>query len=377
MAAGGADLVSMARPLLADPAFAQKTRLGQADRINPCIACNQACLDAIFSNATATCLVNPRAARELDFVAPAPAHRQHMAVVGAGPAGITFAIEAAQRGHSVTLWDAATQVGGQLQMACRVPGKSEFYELLRYFRRALELAGVQLKLGQAVDAKTLVQAGCDTYVLATGVLPRVPDIEGINHAKVVHYTDVLQGRVTAGKRVAILGAGGIGFDVAAFLTENEMESTQLASFTQAWGVDLDFSQAGGLLRPLPDEIAQTVSPREVFMFQRSAHVMGKNLGRTTGWIHKAKLRRAHVQQMVGVTYLRIDDAGLHYQIQDETKVLAVDHVVVCAGQISNTSLAEDLQALGVTPHVIGGAFQAAELDAMRAIDQATRLALSL
>jgi 2,4-dienoyl-CoA reductase (NADPH2) len=194
---------------------------------------------------------------------------------------------------------------------------------------------------------------------------------------VVHYTDVLQGRVTVGKRVAILGAGGIGFDVAAFLTENEMESTQLASFTQAWGVDLDFSQAGGLLRPLPDEIAQTGSPREVFMFQRSAHVMGKNLGRTTGWIHKAKLRRAHVQQMVGVTYLRIDDAGLHYQIQDETKVLAVDHVVVCAGQISNTSLAEDLQALGVTPHVIGGAFQAAELDAMRAIDQATRLALSL
>jgi len=376
VAAGDADLVSMARPLLADPAFARKTRLGQADRINPCIACNQACLDAIFSNATATCLVNPRAARELDFVASVPTHRQHMAVVGAGPAGISFAIEAASRGHAVTLWDAATQVGGQLQMACRVPGKSEFNELLRYFRGALDHAGVHMKLGHAVDAKTLLEAGCDTFVLATGVLPRIPDFEGINHAKVLQYTDVLQGRVTVGRRVAILGAGGIGFDVAAFLTENEMESTQLTSFTKAWGVDLDFTQPGGLVRASPDEKAQSTTPREVFMFQRSAHVMGKNLGRTTGWIHKAKLRRANVQQMVGVTYLRIDDAGLHYQIQNETRVLAVDHVVVCAGQISNTSLAKDLQALGVTPHLIGGACQAAELDAMRAIDQATRLALS-
>jgi 2,4-dienoyl-CoA reductase (NADPH2) len=376
VAAGDADLVSMARPLLADPAFARKTRLGQADRINPCIACNQACLDAIFSNATATCLVNPRAARELDFVASVPTHRQHMAVVGAGPAGISFAIEAASRGHAVTLWDAASQVGGQLQMACRVPGKSEFNELLRYFRGALDHAGVHMKLGHAVDAKTLLEAGCDTFVLATGVLPRIPDFEGINHAKVLQYTDVLQGRVTVGRRVAILGAGGIGFDVAAFLTENEMESTQLTSFTKAWGVDLDFTQPGGLVRASPDEKAQSTTPREVFMFQRSAHVMGKNLGRTTGWIHKAKLRRANVQQMVGVTYLRIDDAGLHYQIQNETRVLAVDHVVVCAGQISNTSLAKDLQALGVTPHLIGGACQAAELDAMRAIDQATRLALS-
>jgi 2,4-dienoyl-CoA reductase (NADPH2) len=376
VAAGDADLVSMARPLLADPAFARKTRLGQADRINPCIACNQACLDAIFSNATATCLVNPRAARELDFVASVPTHRQHMAVVGAGPAGISFAIEAASRGHAVTLWDAASQVGGQLQMACRVPGKSEFNELLRYFRGALDHAGVHMKLGHAVDAKTLLEAGCDTFVLATGVLPRIPDFEGINHAKVLQYTDVLQGRVTVGRRVAILGAGGIGFDVAAFLTENEMESTQLTSFTKAWGVDLDFTQPGGLVRASPDEKPQSTTPREVFMFQRSAHVMGKNLGRTTGWIHKAKLRRANVQQMVGVTYLRIDDAGLHYQIQNETRVLAVDHVVVCAGQISNTSLAKDLQALGVTPHLIGGACQAAELDAMRAIDQATRLALS-
>jgi 2,4-dienoyl-CoA reductase (NADPH2) len=376
VATGDADLVSMARPLLADPAFARKTRLGQADRINPCIACNQACLDAIFSNATATCLVNPRAARELDFVASVPTHRQHMAVVGAGPAGISFAIEAASRGHAVTLWDAASQVGGQLQMACRVPGKSEFNELLRYFRGALDHAGVHMKLGHAVDAKTLLEAGCDTFVLATGVLPRIPDFEGINHAKVLQYTDVLQGRVTVGRRVAILGAGGIGFDVAAFLTENEMESTQLTSFTKAWGVDLDFTQPGGLVRASPDEKAQSTTPREVFMFQRSAHVMGKNLGRTTGWIHKAKLRRANVQQMVGVTYLRIDDAGLHYQIQNETRVLAVDHVVVCAGQISNTSLAKDLQALGVTPHLIGGACQAAELDAMRAIDQATRLALS-
>uniref|UniRef100_UPI004048DFE1 oxidoreductase n=1 Tax=Limnohabitans sp. TaxID=1907725 RepID=UPI004048DFE1 len=376
VAAGDADLVSMARPLLADPAFARKTRLGQADRINPCIACNQACLDAIFSNSTATCLVNPRAARELDFVAKVPTQRQHMGVVGAGPAGISFAIEAAHRGHAVTLWDEATQVGGQLQMACRVPGKHEFFQLLSYFRVALDHAGVKIKLGHAVDAKTLVEAGCDTYVLATGVLPRVPDIQGINHPKVVHYTDVLQGRVTVGKRVAILGAGGIGFDVAAFLTENDMESTQLASFIHAWGVDLDFKQPGGLAGALPEVKARTGRQHDVFMFQRSAHVMGKYLGRTTGWIHKAKLRRANVQQMVGVTYLRIDDEGLHYQIQNETRVLAVDHVVVCAGQVSNTSLAEDLQALGVTPYLIGGAHQAEELDATRAIDQAMRLALS-
>ncbi len=376
VAAGDADLVSMARPLLADPAFARKTRLGQGKNINPCIACNQACLDAIFSNATATCLVNPRAGRELDYLSTAPAEHKRIAVVGAGPAGICFAIEAAQRGHHVTLWDAANQIGGQLQMACQVPGKSEFLELLRYYQTALDHPHIQLKLGQEVHADVLINEGFDAYVLATGVLPRTPDIPGIDHPKVLRYTDVLSERVSVGPRVAVIGAGGIGFDVAAFLTEDAHESTDLATFSQIWGVDLNFATAGGLL-PAPAQMKFDSPPREVVMLQRSPQAMGKNLGRTTGWIHKAKLRRANVKQIVGVTYLKIDDAGLHYKIQEATHVLEVDHIVICAGQISNTSLVSEFQALGVQPHLIGGVFQAVELDAMRAIEQATRLALCI
>ena len=375
VAAGEADLVSMARPLLADPAFARKTRLGQADAINPCIACNQACLDAIFSNATATCLVNPRAARELDFVSQPVTKRRRIAVVGAGPAGMTAALEAAQRGHDVTLWDAQTHIGGQLLLAREVPGKSEFNELLRYFDQALNAAGVQRKLGQTVQAQALVQASFDAYVVATGVLPREPQIEGIHHHKVLRYIDVLRSRVKVGQRVAILGAGGIGFDVAAFLTEDPSESTQIESFTREWGVDLSLSTSGGVSKT--DASSTHATRREVVMFQRSEHTMGRKLGRTTGWIHKAKLRRANVQQIVGATYERIDDAGLHYSVQGQTHCLAVDHIVVCAGQIPHRSLADDLIKLGVTPHVIGGAHEAAELDAMRAIDQATRLALTL
>lgn len=376
VADGDADLVSMARPLLADPAFARKTREGQEALINPCIACNQACLDAIFSNATATCLVNPRAARELDFVRPAPTQHKRIAVVGAGPAGITFAIEAAHRGHDVTLWDAAPQIGGQLQMACRVPGKSEFHALLRYFQRALDHPHIQLKLGCVVDADTLISQSFDDYVLATGVMPRVPEIAGVDHPKVLRYSDVLTGKVSVGQRVAIVGAGGIGFDVAAFLTEDTSESTDMASFAQTWGVDLNFSHAGGVM-PSPPEVTSAPQGREVVMLQRSTQVMGKNLGRTTGWIHKAKLKRANVKQIVGVTYLHIDDAGLHYKVGDETHVLEVDHIVICAGQVSNTLLASELQARGIEPRLIGGVFQAAELDAMRAIDQATRLALNM
>lgn len=376
VASGDADLVSMARPLLADPAFALKTRLGEEDRISPCIACNQACLDAIFSNATATCLVNPRAARELDFVHPAPAQHKRIAVVGAGPAGISFAIEAAHLGHNVTLWDAAPQIGGQLQMACRVPGKSEFHALLRYFQTALDHPRIKLKLGCAVDADTLLSQGFDDYVLATGVLPRVPEMAGIDHPKVLRYSDVLAGKVSVGQRVAILGAGGIGFDVAAFLTEDTSESTDLARFAQTWGVDLNFSHAGGVMTS-PPEVKSASQGRELVMLQRSAQAMGKNLGRTTGWIHKAKLKRANVKQIVGVMYLHIDDAGLHYKVGDETHVLQVDHIVICAGQVSNTSLASELRAVGIEPHLIGGVYQAAELDAMRAIDQATRLAINI
>lgn len=376
VAAGDADLVSMARPLLADPAFTRKTRLGEEDRINPCIACNQACLDAIFSNATATCLVNPRAAREIDFAHPAPTQHKRIAVVGAGPAGISFAIEAAHRGHDVTLWDAAAQIGGQLQMACRVPGKNEFHALLRYFHNALDHPRIQLKLGCAVSAKALVSQAFDDYVLATGVLPRVPEMAGIDHPKVLSYTDVLTGKVVVGQRVAILGAGGIGFDVAAFLTEDPDESTDVALFAKTWGVDLNFLHPGGVL-PRPPEVTSGLQGREVVMLQRSTHAMGKNLGRTTGWIHKAKLKRSSVKQIVGVRYLHIDDAGLHYKVDGETHTLQVDHIVVCAGQVSNRSLVSELQALGIEPRLIGGVYQAAELDAMRAIDQATRLALTI
>lgn len=376
VAKGDADLVSMARPLLADPAFARKARLGQGDLINPCIACNQACLDAIFSNAVATCLVNPRAARELDYAQPASSSQRRIAVVGAGPAGLSFAIEAAHRGHEVTLWEADPQIGGQLQMASRVPGKSEFQELLRYFRAALVHPRIHLKLGCVAQAHALVNGGFDTYVLATGVLPRVPDILGIDHPKVLRYTDVLTGRVAVGQRVAILGAGGIGFDVAAFLMEDCNESTHLSTFSQAWGVDLNFSTPGGVL-PVASDVKSTVPRREVVMLQRSPDAMGKNLGRTTGWIHKAKLKRANVKQVVGVTYLQIDDAGLHYEVNKETHVFQVDHIVLCTGQLSNTSLLHDLQMVGVEPHLIGGVEQAAELDALRAIAQATRLALTL
>ena len=373
LASGAADLVSMARPLLADPAFARKARLGEPEAINTCIACNQACLDAIFTDRTATCLVNPRAGRELDFTASPSPSSQRIAVVGAGPAGMSFAIEAAQRGHRVSLWERHHEVGGQLNLARQVPGKREFDEMLRYFRHALVRAGVELHLGVAAQADALARAGHDLVVVATGVTPRRPDLPGIDHPKVVSYVDVLQRRVSVGERVAILGAGGIGFDVAAFLLEDDAVSTDTASFMRTWGVDLNMHAPGGVVAAAPPAPAR----RQIHMFQRKPDGMGRGLGKSTGWIHKAALRRAGVTQTVGVTYLGVDDAGLHYRVQDEVRVLDVDHVVLCTGQRSERTLADALQALGVPVQVIGGAHEAAELDALRAIEQATRLALSI
>ena len=372
LARGAADLVSMARPLLADPAFARKVREGRGDEIVPCIACNQACLDLIFTGRTATCLVNPRAGREIEFDArPAPVARR-VAVVGGGPAGMACAVEAARRGHAVTLFEAGAALGGQLRLACCVPGKREFDELLRHFPVALQRAGVEVRLGTRVDADALAAGGYDEIVLATGTTPWRPDLPGIDHPKVLDYAAVLQGQVTVGPRVAILGAGGIGFDVAAFLTVDPQASTDLDTFQRTWGVDVTVGHPGGLVRAAPPAPTRTVH-----LFQRRPGPLGTTLGRTTGWILKAQLRRAGVVMVPGATYDRIDDDGLHCTVAGQAQVLAVDHVIVCTGQRPQRDLQAALVARGLAPRLIGGADSATELDALRAIDQATRLASAL
>ncbi len=372
IASGDADLVSMARPLLADPEFALKTREGRVDEINTCIACNQACLDHIFTERVATCLVNPRAAREIEFTDGPSSAPRRIAVVGAGPAGMAFALEAARRGHRVTLFEAAPVLGGQLNMARRVPGKSEFDETLRYFGVSLARAGVDVRLDTRVTADALVAGDWDEVVLATGVVPRRPDIPGIDHPKVLGYVDVLAGGAEVGERVAIIGAGGIGFDVAEFLVGDPGESTDADAFRRTWGVDATISSPGGLAPPAPRR-----PRRRVHMFQRRPGSLGRTLGKSTGWILKARLRNAEVAMTSGVTYEAIDDLGLHYSVDGERRVLEVDHVIVCAGQESNRTLHDALVQRGVAPRPIGGADVAVELDALRAIDQATRLAHSL
>jgi 2,4-dienoyl-CoA reductase (NADPH2) len=370
---GVADLVSMARPLLADPDFAKKTRLGIVDEINTCIGCNQACLDRIFTERTATCLVNPRAGREIEFPTGVAAQSKRIGVVGAGPAGMAFAINAAERGHRVTLFEADTRLGGQLNMAKVVPGKAEFHEMLRYFATRLDKLGVTLHLGKPVTASDLIKEQFDEIVLATGVNPRVPDVPGIDHPKAVSYIEVLTGKVKVGQRVAIIGAGGIGFDVAEFLLGDAEESLDRSAFFRAWGVDPGNVRPGGLTSASRD----TSPRRSVHMFQRKIDPLGKGLGKSTGWILKAKLRKANVVMTAGATYDAIDDDGLHYTVDGNAHVIQVDHVVLCAGQVSNRKLYDDLNAHGLHPKLIGGADVASELDALRAIDQATRLAVSI
>lgn len=373
LASGAADLVSMARPLLADPDFALKVEQGRADAISTCIACNQACLDHIFTERVATCLVNPRAGRELDYADEAPAATpQRIAVVGGGPAGMAFAVNAAGRGHTVTLFEADATLGGQLDMARRVPGKSEFNELLRYYRVALDHSGVDVRLGRAADADTLAAGDFDRVVLATGVTPRRPDIPGIDHPKVVSYIDVLRGGAPVGERVAILGAGGIGYDVAAYLLADARESTDVAAFTALWGVDASQATQGGLRAP------QLPAPkRQVHLFQRKPEPFGRTLGKSTGWILKARLRQAGLRTVGGVTYEAIDDAGLHFSVNGERRVLPVDTVVLCTGQEPNRALESALAGRGVATLRIGGCDEAGELDAQRAIAQATRLAVAI
>jgi len=373
LAEGYADMVSMARPLLADGDFVRKARQGRADEINTCIACNQACLDHTFGGKITSCLVNPRACHETELViAPAPAAKR-IAVVGAGPAGLSFAVTAAQRGHAVTLFDAASEIGGQFNIAKKVPGKEEFHETLRYFRRQLELGGVDLRLGHRVEAAQLIEGGYDEIVLATGIRPRVPAIDGVDHPKVLGYLDVLQGDRPVGERVAIIGAGGIGFDVAEYLT-HAGDSGALAprKFYAEWGIDTDYAQAGGLAQPQAEP-----SPRRVHLLQRKSTKVGDQLGKTTGWIHRTSLKARSVAMGSGVAYERIDDAGLHITVDGQPQLLEVDNVVLCAGQEPQRELHAALSAAGCSVHLIGGADVAAELDAKRAILQGTTLAASL
>lgn len=373
LARGDADMVSMARPLLADADFVRKAAAGRADEINTCIACNQACLDQAIIGGQTTCLVNPRAGRETELRIEPARRRRRVAVVGAGPAGLACAVTAAERGHEVVLYDAAGAIGGQFNLARRIPGKEEFQHTLRYFARRLEVTGVELRLGRAVAADDLADLDYDHVVLATGVTPRLPDIVGIDHPSVVGYADLITGRVTAGRRVAIVGAGGIGFDVAELLTHAEPEGdTPAKRFAVAWGIDLGVQARGGLV-PARD----AASPREVWLLQRKPTRLGQGLGKTTGWIRRAILERKGVQMLGGVRYARIDEAGLHIAVGDEPRVIPADTVVLCAGQQSRSDLLEPLRSRGFDTSVIGGAWKAAELDAMRAIDDGVRVAMGL
>ena len=365
---GTCDLVAMARPFLADPAFMTKARHGRADEINTCIACNQACLDHTFQQKIASCLVNPRACHETEIMIAPAADKKSIAVVGAGPAGLAFATTAAERGHNVTLFDQDTAIGGQFNMARVIPGKEEFNETLRYFQRRIELTGVELALGQQVDARQLIEGGYDEVVLATGVKPRKPMIEGIGHSKVVSYVDVLKSRVSVGPRVAIIGAGGIGFDVAEFLLEDPGPHDR-EDFFAKWGVDPAFRSRGGL--------AEKVTPpprRDITLLQRRDGKPGDGLGKTTGWIHRASLHDLGVAMLAGVTYDRIDDEGLHIQVDGGDRCIAADTIIICAGQERLSDLFDPLMMANIPFHLIGGADDATELDAKRAIDQGTRLA---
>ncbi|MGO4503585.1 MULTISPECIES: FAD-dependent oxidoreductase [unclassified Dyella] len=373
LADGDADMVSMARPLLADPEWALKAKVGRSDRINTCIACNQACLDHVFKNQRASCLLNPRACHETELRIEPTSLRKKIAVIGAGPAGLACASTLAERGHAVTLIDKASEIGGQFNYAKRIPGKEEFHETLRYFRHRLDDAGVTVKLGHVASAATLAADGHDEVVVATGITPRHVQFPGSDDPRVLSYLDVLARNKPVGQRVAIIGAGGIGFDVAEFLVEHAPSATlDVARWTREWGVDMQLDNRGGLAPAHPEAPA-----RQLWLLQRSEGRPGARLNKTTGWVHRATLKAKRVTMLGGVSYERFDDAGLHIRVDGQPQVLPVDNVIVCAGQEPNRSLADALMAAGVTTHVIGGADVAAELDAKRAIDQGTRLAATL
>ncbi|MFQ2157096.1 FAD-dependent oxidoreductase [Aeromonas hydrophila] len=368
LAGGEADMVSMARPFLADPEFVIKAAEDRADEINTCIACNQACLDHVFKQKRASCLVNPRACFETELTFGRVPQPKKLAVVGAGPAGLAFACYAAERGHQVSLFDQASEIGGQFNFAKQIPGKEEFHETLRYFAKRLEKCGVELYLGQRQSAESLLGGGFDEVILATGIRPRTPNIPGIEHAKVMSYLDVLRDHKPVGEKVAVIGAGGIGFDVAEYLVEGKGDRSR-DHWLKEWGIDKQLGERGGLMAPVID-----APERQVWLLQRKESKVGDRLGKTTGWIHRTVLKNRKVEMLSGVQYLRIDDEGLHIQVGEQQQCLPVDQVIICAGQEPLKELQAGLQAAGKPVHIIGGADVAAELDAKRAIRQGAELA---
>ena len=372
LANGDADMVSMARPLLADPEFVNKAAAGRGAAINTCIACNQACLDHAFENEVASCLVNPRACHETELNYLPAATKKNIAVVGAGPAGLAAATVLAERGHAVQLFESAAEIGGQFNMAKRIPGKEEFHETLRYFRERLTSLSVQVHLNRRVTADQLVKAGFDEVVLASGVTPRSPRIPGQDHPSVLSYLDVLLHNAPVGKRVAVVGAGGIGFDVAEFLVEEgHSPALDLQAWLREWGVQDPAIARGGVAGVSPEP---SPPARQVYLLQRKAGKPGAGLGKTTGWIHRAALKMKRVQMLAGVTYEGIDDRGLQISIDGVPQLLEVDNIILCTGQEPLRELLEPLKAAGVTTHLIGGADVATELDAKRAIRQASETA---
>jgi len=372
LADGHADMVSMARPFLADPDLVKKSRTNRVDEINTCIGCNQACLDHTFEGKICSCLVNPRAGFETELNYHLTQNKKNIAVVGAGPAGLSAATIAAQCGHKVKLYEASNEIGGQFNMAKQIPGKEEFAETLRYYNKQIELNGVELYLNTKFTLETLQQNNFDEVLICTGVKARIPQIEGIKHQKVLSYIDVLLHKKPVGEKVAIIGAGGIGFDVAEYLSTTNSPTLNVAHYMEEWGVDMAYENAGAITLPKPE-----ASPREIYLLKRSAGKHGKNLGKTTGWIHRASLKMKEVKMLANIEYLKIDDKGLHINIEGEYQLLPVDNVIICAGQEPERTLYEQIKDTNTLVHLIGGAHEAKELDAKVAIDQAARLVTTL
>ena len=376
LATGQADMVSMARPFLADADFVNKAAANKSTEINTCIGCNQACLDHVFLQKRASCLVNPRACYETELNFETAKQTKKLAVIGAGPAGLAFSVYAAQRGHNVELFDKISEIGGQFNVAKQVPGKEEFYETLRYFNKQLELHNISVHLDNEQSAKSLLAAGFDEVILATGIKPRKLDIEGIDHPKVLSYLQVLREKVPVGEKVAIIGAGGIGFDVASYLVEHgESLTTNPDAWLNSWGVDKTYQESGALNT---DKLFEKVtSERQITLLQRKVTKVGKGLGKTSGWVHRANLVKHGVNMIPGVTYKSISDSGLLIEVNGKEQLLDVDNVIICAGQEPNRDLQQALESGGVAVHLIGGANVAAELDAKRAIRQAAELAMNI
>ncbi|WP_159819102.1 NADPH-dependent 2,4-dienoyl-CoA reductase [Colwellia sp. 20A7] len=371
---GDADICSMARPMLADPELVNKAAEGREDEINTCIACNQACMDHVFSGKQATCLVNPYACNETIMVKTLAAQKKRIAVVGAGPAGMAYSTTAAERGHEVTLFESSDKIGGQFNIAKRIPGKEEFGETLRYFAKQIEVTGVNLKLNQRVSEKELIEGNFDEIVLATGVTPRVPDIEGVDHPKVISYLDCLLDKKPVGQRVAVIGAGGIGFDVCEYIMHKPGVELTRETFAQEWGIDFSKHPRGGISGV---ETHIPTSGREVYLLQRKTTSVGRGLGKTTGWTHRIQIKKRGVKMVAGVEYKKINDEGLHITVNGEAQILDVDTIILCAGQNPLRELYSSIEASGKKVLLIGGADVASELDAKRAIDQATRCALAV